>query len=361
MPTTPAAEEDGPTTIPELELLRGVEFRCRPECGLCCFAAPATTPEERSALLEVEPHASFEPGPGGLALLRARPGGGACQLLQDRRCRGHPARPFPCRSFPLHVHVGARVQASVVLSCPGVDLGFLGTFGKEPTDERPPVGLDGELASVRLELGRRPVGQWLRTARGQLGRAARRFERAGFGFDLAGASSSLSSQPPWPEPADFPVPEPPGVGSAPEELPIFQDDGQGTVGLRAVSGGWEVVGFREAGGTLRSLGVFRPPEVAPRVTDGGRRELEGYLRYVAARDFTWWSLLANLEGPPEAAVVDLGADRLRGVAATVLSRAWVREVARGRPPEPLDDAAVQLGIRATDSELLDQPTFGRIL
>ncbi|HTT15724.1 MAG TPA: YkgJ family cysteine cluster protein, partial [Thermoplasmata archaeon] len=109
------------TTRLDVALVQGFSFACRPDCGLCCFASPRISPGEQHALRVVAPQATFV-GRGRDRYLSARPDGGACQFLANLRCGVHAQRPAPCREFPITVHLGERLQASVVLSCPGLDL-----------------------------------------------------------------------------------------------------------------------------------------------------------------------------------------------------------------------------------------------
>lgn len=103
----------------DLTELEGRRFRCLPGCGFCCTVSPALVEREPVALganPRVSPFIVREAGRVGLAL-----SDGACACLgADRACAIYNDRPLACRLFPLHVHLGERVQVSANAGCPGV-------------------------------------------------------------------------------------------------------------------------------------------------------------------------------------------------------------------------------------------------
>ncbi|MCI4345014.1 MAG: YkgJ family cysteine cluster protein, partial [Thermoplasmata archaeon] len=103
-------------------LLDGFDFACRPGCALCCYGSPAVSAVEAHQLLSIRPETELLPASQGFEQLPCRPDGGACVFLASEQCTVREARPFPCRSFPVGVHIGARLQASLVLGCPGVNV-----------------------------------------------------------------------------------------------------------------------------------------------------------------------------------------------------------------------------------------------
>ena len=119
-PTRSMMSEEPPVPV-DVSGLSGFSYACRPGCGLCCYAEPLVTPAEKPPLLRIVPSAEFV-SRGRFEFLGSHSEGGACRLLEGNRCRAHAARPSPCREFPLTAHVGVRLQATVVLTCPGVDL-----------------------------------------------------------------------------------------------------------------------------------------------------------------------------------------------------------------------------------------------
>jgi hypothetical protein len=343
------------SVVLDTTLLRGFEYACRPGCGLCCFAEPRVDPTERSALLHIAPEAPLLEARGA-SYIRGRPGGGACSLLQDLKCSAHSARPHPCREFPVHVHVGLRLQATLVLSCPGVSLDALRAetaFARRP----PPVGLARELDSVARRLGP-ALGRRLADAARRRGRLQRALEREGRWVEEDEVRATLVSDLPFPGPEDFPVEEPPTVDEGLEVLPLYFDDRPGPVALAGGLGGWEALELRPTGGVERHLGVIPPPTAPPTLAPDAGRLLRGYLRYFLERDLLFASVLPRISAADAGDVADWVAEELRTIGATVLSRAVVRSKLAGRSIEPLDAAALAAGIRATDQDRLDVPTWG---
>lgn len=342
-------------------LLAGVRFGCRPGCGLCCYATPAVSPPERSALLRIEPELPFvrseEENP--FVLLAARPGGGACWLLSEARCRHHGARPFPCRSYPVMTHIGARAQLGVVLSCPGVELGFLDRF---PAAGVPPEGLGEELAAVERELSAADLDGWCAEGRAREERVMRRLARRGEGIGAEEVRNRWRDRPVplrfdpdraiAPPPADRPV----------EELPIFYDSGHGRVAIRTdPEGRYELLSVPENGVGARRIGVYAPPDEMPVLRPPARRRLEGYLRLLIERDHFLWSAYLELWSGAGGRLEERLEELLGEATTEVIRRAAVRAVLKGEPDGALGVAEIEDGIRATDADLLDRPTLGRIL
>lgn len=330
----------------DTDLLQGAEFGCLPECGLCCFASPAVTAEERPRLLQIDPELGFDEARGDLAYLQSQGDGGACRALASNRCRVYPARPFPCREFPLIVHLGARAQVGLVLSCPGLHWG---------TDGTPPRGLDGELSSVTAELGR---VRWVPWVRQQSHRWSRRFPGA------SPFAARYSPRDPealhWaPRPEEFPAPDPPSPEDGLEFLPVFHDAEYGQLVLGAHAAGWEVFRLRPEGGAAASLGVFAPPTQPPTLSEAAHEVLNAYQAIVASRDATLWAAALDAEGTGE--LEEAWRAAVREAGALALSRAAVLRELHGRVGGPLSAADVLVGVRATDAEVLDRPTWGRRL
>ena len=339
----------------DVSLLAGFRYACRPECGLCCFAEPRVSPTERAPLLSIAPGLRFVTR-GREECIASRSEGGACALLGGLRCQGHAARPAPCREFPVSVHLGERLQATVVLSCPGVDLHGL---VRDPTADPPPapIGFDAELAQVRSRV-RPDVAARLKAS------AARRRRIARF---LA-ADDRWESEPEvrarWtdrpvevPESA-FPVEPPPVAGDGLDLLPLTFAGAAGPWAIAAALGGWEVLELRETGGVARSLGIVPPPERPPPVAPDAARLLDRYLRYWLARDALFGVVHLSMLDDPRGTVSEWVAAELARIGATVLARADVLAAVRGGRPERLSADDVALGIRATDQDLLDRPTWG---
>ncbi|MCI4335416.1 MAG: YkgJ family cysteine cluster protein, partial [Thermoplasmata archaeon] len=243
----------------DLDLLRGFRFECRPDCGLCCFAEPAATAPERQRLIQLEPALRWVPEESGLERLGARADGGACQLLSASRCRAHAARPYPCRAFPVHVHIGERVQASLVLACPGLQWNS-GTGGLG--QGAPPRGLESELEAVLQEATSSPLDALRADAASRLQRWLRRHrlsEEAWHGLREGVLEPILRGE----EPERSLDLAPPPIVDPLEERAIFWEQGTGVVLLATdADGAYDLSVPRESGGIAQRLGSLAPPAAA---------------------------------------------------------------------------------------------------
>ena len=340
---------DGPEL--DTQLLDGFGFVCRPDCGLCCYASPRIARPELRELLAAAPEAQLV-ARGSDRFLAARPHGGACQFLTERRCGVHAARPSPCREFPVTVHVGERLQASLVLSCPGLDLRPL--LADAPG--APARAFEGELAAVRRRIDASVQGRVDAAARRRR-RLVRALEAEGLWMSEAEVRRRLRARAPLPGAEEFPVEDPPEVSEGWEQLPLFFDGRAGPVGISRAMGGWALHELSPMGGAAHELGVVPPPTRPPTTTEEGAAVLARYLDYWLDRDAFFGSvLLGSAEARlPVLTVAEL---ELRAVGAQVLVRAEVRAKLRGLPSDPLSAAAIADGIRATDQDWLDRPTWG---
>jgi Fe-S-cluster containining protein len=126
---TSLAGQDLDTPLPEIDLseVHGKTYRCIETCALCCLCQPELLPEEER-LFRADPalavgvsDSHISPDVRGAAIgLRGRHG--ACHFLNDKRCTIYDRRPHYCKTFPLNVFVGWRVQVNANLSCRGVGL-----------------------------------------------------------------------------------------------------------------------------------------------------------------------------------------------------------------------------------------------
>jgi Fe-S-cluster containining protein len=342
--------------VPELDtaLVDGFSFACRDDCGLCCFARPRVRPFERAALLKIAPEAEFEKSEHG-TFLASRPDGGACGLLEERRCTAHPARPAPCREFPVTTHLGVRVQATLVLSCPGLDLAPLVGWRPRPTGDG--RGLDDELAAVRSRIDG-AAARRLAEATRRRARIARALRSEGRWVEEQDVREELRRNLPVPGPEDFPVPEPPVPEDGLDALPLFFDGRAGPVGLASDLGGWHLLELRAGGGVERTIAVVPPPTTEPTATAEATALLEGYLRYWLERDLLFATTHLEMLESDSGNVTEWIADELREVGATALARADVRARARYGERRRLSADDVRDGIRATDQDLLDRDGWG---
>jgi Fe-S-cluster containining protein len=347
-------------TTPELDvrLLSGLAFACRPDCGLCCYAEPRASARERSALVQIVPEAEFVLR-GSVECVASRPNGGACQFLRSNRCGVHRARPSPCREFPVTVHVGTRLQASAVLSCPGVDATRLVGFDPRQAATEP-AGFENELEAVRGRIS----GATSRRVEGSARRRQRlRRELTGQGrwADEADVRATLGARLPFPTVDDFPAEDPPSAEDGLERLPLFFDGRAGPVALAQGIGGWEVHELSPEGGFVRAVAVVPPPARLPPLRPDARSLVEGYLRYWLERDAFFGAVhLAMLESA-DGTVAEWAAAELRAIGALTITRAEVRAKTRRGDVDALTAADLVDGIRATDQDLLDRESWGEPL
>jgi hypothetical protein len=289
----------------------------------------------------------------------SRPRGGACFFLTSASCRCHSNRPFPCAEFPLTVHVGARVQTSVVLSCPGIALDRLDDWSDGSGVSEPPIGLDAELVRVRDELRSAADRGFLSKASARRQALERRLTRSGLWHAEDDVRRSLRGHLPLPSSDDFPPKDLLPASARLEELPLFHDERHGIVALRRHGGGIELLSLRESGGIDQRLGIYGIPSEPPPMSDDGRRLLRGYLSYCLERDETFGVAYARLLAGLREPLVSLVADDLREIGTQVLTRAlWRRELDGTPSGSALARSDVEKGIRATDMDFLDRPTAG---
>lgn len=347
---------DRPTGDLDVVLLRGFRYACQPGCGLCCYAEPRIGTEDRRRLLKIAPEARFV-GHGSHQFLAGRGNGGACQFLTANRCRVHAARPHPCREFPITVHVGHRLQATLVLSCPGVELSPLVGWGPGRA-EREPVSLDlaSELASVEARLGEATPARRAAVAK-RASRLVRALRAEGRWQDDDEVRAALEDRIPRPTAKEFPVEDPPPSTDGLERLPLFYDRRDHPLAFARGLGGWELLAIPAHGGA-ESLQVIPPPERPPPLDGAADRLLEGYLRYELHRDAFLAAAQLDAFEAGEGSVVEWTERELTALGAVVLARAVVRAKLHGEERESLTATEVADGIRATDMDWLDRPTWG---
>lgn len=335
-------------------LLSGFAFACRPDCGLCCYTSPRLdgTDEDRLRLAVPALRVVAREGERCVA---SRPNGGACALLEGVRCRAHAARPAPCREFPVSVHIGTRVQATLVLSCPGLSLGVLEGF-TGTADLPPPTGLESETRSVRDRLP--PVVGRLRAE--ALRRRRRIFRELSLQerwVEEEEVRRVLASARLAPSEDDYFPDEIPSASEGLEPLPMYFDGRDNPVVLAQSGEGWEARELFAEGGS-RPLGVAVPPERSPSMEPGAERLLEGYLRYFLARDGFLAAVHLDMQRVEEGTVTEAALEELHAIGSDVLARGAVRAQLRGESGVHLARSDVERGIRATDQDWLDRPTWG---
>jgi Fe-S-cluster containining protein len=348
----------GPSVLADYRLVAGFRFRCLPGCALCCYTTPAVAPRERSQLIRLDPQVPLRDTSGGWAQIASRPAGGACYFLRNERCECHSVRPATCGEFPLFAHVGDRVQVSIVLSCPGVDLTSLEQWGSGNPSETVSTDLSSELSSVNEEVSLAEASGQLRWAAQRRRNVERSLRRRGAWQSEEEIRSRLRPRLDRLIPRELTPEGPPEEEPELESLPMFFDPVFGRVAWRPHPGGTEFFTLRETGGIDRHLGVFAPPTQSPGLDARSHSMLRGYLAYLLERDMTIsvaYELLldAEKELPERMVSADLVA-----VAGQVTRMAALRRALSSDHRGELSVHDIEAGIRATDMDILDRPTAG---
>ncbi len=151
----------------DLSELTGRTYECIDGCALCCLCQPELLPDEEEAfgnvpeLMQGVTDKHISPEVRGAAI-RLKGSHGACHFLSDKRCTIYDHRPHFCRSFPLNVFVGWRVQVNVNLSCRGVGL---------PGEDLEPLGralvedYDGDRLREEVRSSKAVFDEFVRNAR----------------------------------------------------------------------------------------------------------------------------------------------------------------------------------------------------
>ncbi len=160
-----------------------------------------------------------------------------------------------------------------------------------------------------------------------------------------------------PDDRDFPAQALPDLEAGVENLPIFFDGRSGPVALAEDLGGWRILEVAAEGG-YETLEVVPPPTRAPRLSEGAEDLLRGYLRYVLRRDAFLAAVQFDAAEEDDGTVLEWTDAALRELGATVLARASVRARLNGAGDRPLTAADLDAGIRATDQDALDRPSWG---
>lgn len=278
-------------------------------------------------------------------------------MLQERRCSIYARRPGPCSMFPVTVHGSPRGwQASLVLSCPGLSLKPLARWGAGPLAEGT-VGLDGELAAARARAAA-PEAERARVtdARRRKGEA----RRAGFDLpDIEALRSELRTAAFTVTVEDLPGELPPEAAEGIEYLPLTWTGPHQVVAIEQHPLGLRALEVAPRGGVGEPSEVLPVPRSVPSCSPEAQTLLQGYLHYWLERDALFDFLLQ--EGAA-GSVSTSWAQRVRrelgNVGATVLTRAFLGARLNGGPGPSLDAASVAWGIRATEMDLLDRPSWG---
>lgn len=341
-------------------LLDGFRFRCRPACGLCCYAEPRVTPDESRELLRIVAELPLIDDPEGQRIA-SRGDGGACEFLARSRCQVHDARPSPCRRFPIHLHIGARLQATTVLSCPGLDLENRTPRGSGGRSRATALGLEAEMDATRAALQEVPWRRWVEENERRWRIVRRRFDRLGRWVEPEEIEGALAPRRLELALRGFPPAAPPDASLGLSALPIYRDEAIGIVAFGDHIGGWEMRRLPEDGASSEVLSVVPVPAKPPPIEDTALALLSDYLGLLLRRDLTYWAAAESLRSGAIGGLLEIVERDLIEFGGLVIARAMAIGSLHGRATDRLGAPQIAEGIRATDAEFLDRPTLGRAL
>ncbi len=378
---------------PEIDLseLHGRTYRCIDGCALCCLCQPELLPDEERAF-RADPklaagvsESHISPDVEGPAIgLKGRHG--ACHFLSEKRCTIYDQRTHYCRSFPLNVFVGWRVQVNVNLSCRGVGLPGedLTTLGKRLTTGYAPGRLSEELASANevfaqfvrntREAG---VAQSFTSARGTvelledeltdpigLSRAMTFAEHSNPRENSSAgdivrrvrqteAEADISERALMDGVELFDLPDL-------SLLPVYVDPELGWKIFRLVEKEIVAYDLHEDGRTVEICRIDPPSVDLLPMDDGGRSAMREYLRTVNSRDclLGHGAYLCDLEGYE----YNFAQAYLGAVANNMIDLWWRASLlARLAGTDELGPGEIREGVAFFDMDLLDLPTIGAFI
>lgn len=144
---------------PDLSELEELHFECIEICGLCCLCQPELLGDENKQFAkdpELKKGITRQSIVGTKTKnysLKLKEGRGSCYFLSNRRCTIYNKRPYYCRMFPFHVHVGTRPQVVGNLSCRGFNRKGRGVpaveAAQEALDDAKEQGLEKALKKIK--------------------------------------------------------------------------------------------------------------------------------------------------------------------------------------------------------------------
>ena len=369
----------------------GKYLDCLEGCALCCLCQPELVGEENSIfsgdtrLSEGLVKESISGTVTGNYFLKLKRGSGSCHFLSDRRCTIYERRPLYCRMFPVHVHVGDRVQVNVNLSCRGVNGSGKGTDMTEVAEHALAMAGYMGLEEISREISgtyddfcaRLPPGkEWL-TRDALVHLSIDLLSEHGFPRFIQRLAALPSTGPGTlaspgkvrkamaeAVPLDLTRSALDGARdtfSLPKvsDLPVWTDEEMNWIVCRIVGTHIEVNSLSDDGGLelrsrfpLSGISLLEPdPE--------GRRVMEDHCRRLIGRDLTYGYAAFVCRSDPGVDVTDFP-DYYFGCLATLFTDLWWRTslAAELRGQTRIDGSTALEGIRAFDMDFLDLPSLG---
>jgi len=366
----------------DLSLLEGRSFTCLEHCQLCCLHPPELMPREARYFRQHHPdRIERRERPHRHLSLAMRKGIGPCIFLVDRRCEVYEHRPSFCRQYPIHLHLGERLEAEPDLSCRGVWTGEgteLLPMGREIVKGRQRE-LEGALAHTRglyrtftetcREAGIHRQVEGLRAGAASLERMAD-LTYLGAVLDRSADEDPMESLPIRPATIDGR-----SLGRLRESIgemaldSLRSEDIAGAPTYCDRAGRWHILasdGRRirwsvlDEGGEVQEIDVIDGGEVWPRTPgEEGRRVFGEYMRILNARDSVlgYAYYLVDAYG-----YEDFVSNTYYGVLGTSAADLLWRSALLGHLfPDLGDGEAIREGILFYDMDRLGAPTLGRFL
>ena len=111
----------------DYSLLRNMSFNCLEECGFCCTYKPELLMNEykffrknKTTKDSIERGSINDPESEDRYSFFLQNNIGACVFLKNKKCQIHNIRPLKCRTFPINIYFGWRIQLDLNLSCRGL-------------------------------------------------------------------------------------------------------------------------------------------------------------------------------------------------------------------------------------------------
>jgi Fe-S-cluster containining protein len=369
----------------------GRSYRCIDGCALCCLCQPELLPieEERfrkdPRFADAVANRHMSPDVDGAAL-KLRGAHGACYFLADKRCRIYNDRPHYCRSFPINVFVGWRIQLNVNLSCRGIGLEgeSLGGASRAIIEDYGEIRLSSELESAKgvfTEFVKNTRDAWIAQSFSSVRGAGHALsdelvDELGLSRVLAYAEHGRTKQ-------NAPANEIARIVRRTEPdadleeralidgtelfdlpdlslLPIYIDDKNDWEIFRLV--GKEIVGYSlSEDGRIQEFSKTKPSEVdlLP-ITASGRVAFKDYMAIVNSRDcfLGHAAYLCDMEGYE----YNFAQAYLGALANNALDLWWRASfLAKLNRKNELDASEIREGIIFFDMDLMDLPTIGAFI
>lgn len=324
----------------DLSPLEGLDFACVEGCALCCLCEPEIMENEVEGVINAggKENINFLEG---TYFIKRRGTASPCVFLRDRRCTIYDARPHFCRTFPVHMFAGWRLQAVANMSCPGLKKSAKSSL-KGLLDIYDDAYLDEELhtaakdyADVGIDMGMHP-----------------------YLFDDLDVRSKVESALASPDP-DLATELAEDTFSLDWEfLPIFLGPNLEWLTARLRGKILTLYEIEETGKTQKKQTIeLKDIELIP-MTGEGKKRARNYLNYLFQLDYIkdhcLWIYTQDRTMDP----IDTMNDLIKETTTELWWRAALSQFIAGEQEDALSEEEIQTGIRMLDMDILDVQTIG---